>query len=68
MRDGQVVDAGSDDARVQGVRRMTDMMDAEPPVTATAIQATDGPERFAELGARFLGESFAASDVERIDL
>ena len=32
------------------------------------LLATDGPVRFARLGARFLGEPLAASDVELIDL
>lgn len=38
VRDGAVVDAGSHDPSVQGVRRLAAMMAAEPRVTATAIQ------------------------------
>jgi glutamate racemase len=37
---------------------------AAPPI----LQATDGPERFARVGSRFLGESFDASRVELVDL
>jgi hypothetical protein len=33
-----VVDAGDDDPRVQGTRRLFDAIAAEPRVTATAIQ------------------------------
>ena len=32
------------------------------------LLATDGPARFARLGARFLGEQIAESDVELVDL
>ena len=38
VRDGAVVDAGSADARVQGVRTFFDMLAAEPRVSATALQ------------------------------
>ena len=32
------------------------------------LQATDGPERFARVGSRFLGEAFDAAQVEQVDL
>lgn len=32
------------------------------------LMATDGPRRFAEVGARFLGEEFLPEDVELVDL
>jgi glutamate racemase len=32
------------------------------------LMATDGPERFARVGSRFLGESFAAAQIELVDL
>lgn len=32
------------------------------------LMATDGPRRFAEVGARFLGEAFLPEDVELVDL
>jgi predicted O-methyltransferase YrrM len=38
IRDGEVADAGSADASVQGVRRMNALIAAEPRVSATAIQ------------------------------
>ncbi len=38
VRDGAVVDAGSADDRVQGVRTFFDMLAAEPRVSATALQ------------------------------
>ncbi|HEU4602292.1 MAG TPA: glutamate racemase [Steroidobacteraceae bacterium] len=37
---------------------------ASPP----KLMATDGPERFARVGSRFLGESFTANQVELVDL
>ncbi|MER5845930.1 O-methyltransferase [Streptomyces sp. NPDC002012] len=38
VRDGEVVDGGSDDPKVQGVRRFTELVAAEPTLTATALQ------------------------------
>ena len=38
VRDGAVIDAATDDPRVQGVRRMNEMLAAQRRVTATAIQ------------------------------
>ncbi len=38
VRDGRVIDAGSADPDIQGVRRCNAMMAAEPRVSATAIQ------------------------------
>ncbi len=38
VRDGAVIDAGSEDASVQGVRRMNEMIAKERRVSATAIQ------------------------------
>ncbi len=38
VRDGRVLNAASDDADIQGVRRLFDQMGAEPRVTVTAIQ------------------------------
>ena len=38
VRGGAVIDAGSDDPRVHGVRRFLDLLADEPRVTATAIQ------------------------------
>jgi predicted O-methyltransferase YrrM len=38
VRNGAVIDAGSQDENVQGVRRMNEIIAAEPRVSATAIQ------------------------------
>lgn len=38
VRDGAVIDAGSTDAAVQGVRRLIDLIAREPRVTATVLQ------------------------------
>ena len=38
VREGKVLDADSSDADVQGIRRLTTMMAAEPRLTSTAIQ------------------------------
>lgn len=38
VRDGAILDAGSADPSAQGVRRMNELIAAEPRVTATAIQ------------------------------
>jgi predicted O-methyltransferase YrrM len=38
VRDGEVLDAGSDDPRVKGVRRLNELLAAEPRVSATTIQ------------------------------
>jgi predicted O-methyltransferase YrrM len=38
VRGGAVIEAGSEDARVQGVRRLNELLAAEPRVSATTIQ------------------------------
>ena len=38
VRDGRVIDANSDDPRVQGVRAFVDLVQQEPRVKATALQ------------------------------
>ncbi len=42
IRDGEVINADSDDPRVVGVRRFLDLLAAEPRVSATAIQTVGG--------------------------
>src|SRR3954471_22602146 len=37
VRDGKVLDAGTEDPDIQGVRRMTEMMAANPRLSATAV-------------------------------
>lgn len=38
VREGEVIDAGSDDPGVQGARKLNELLAAEPRVSATAIQ------------------------------
>ncbi|MFN2601835.1 MAG: O-methyltransferase [Gemmatimonadaceae bacterium] len=49
VREGAVTDAASEDASVQGVRKLNDMLRAEPRVSATVIQTvgTKGYDGFA---------------------
>lgn len=49
VREGAVVDAGSEDASVKGVRRLNEMLSAEPRVNATVLQTvgTKGYDGFA---------------------
>jgi predicted O-methyltransferase YrrM len=42
VRKGAVLDAGSDDPVIQGVRRFNELLAAEPRVSATAIQTVGG--------------------------
>ncbi|MEE1843455.1 O-methyltransferase [Streptomyces sp. NPDC093108] len=42
VRDGEVVDGASEDPKVQGVRRFTELVAAEPTLTATALQTVGG--------------------------
>jgi len=42
IRDGAVIDAASTDPAVQGVRRLNELIAAEPRVSATAIQTVGG--------------------------
>ncbi len=42
VRHGAVVDAGSDDPRVRGIRRFLEQLAAEPRLSATAIQTVGG--------------------------
>jgi glutamate racemase len=45
-----------------------DLLNARAPSGAPRLMATDGPERFARVGSRFLGETFSADEVELVDL
>lgn len=42
VRQGRVIDAGSDDANVQGVRRFNEALATEPRVSATILQTVSG--------------------------
>jgi len=55
VRDGSVLDAGSDDASVQGTRRLFERVAAERRVTATAIQTVGGKGYDGFLIAQVLG-------------
>lgn len=49
VRDGDVIDAASEDSRVQGIRRFYQRLSAEPSVSATVVQTvgTKGHDGFA---------------------
>ena len=38
VRDGEVIDAASEDAKVKGIRMFNEVLAADPRATATAIQ------------------------------
>lgn len=64
-----VIDSASTTARVVAAtleQARTLASGSEP--AQLRLLATDGPARFARLGARFLGEQIAESDVELVDL
>jgi predicted O-methyltransferase YrrM len=42
VRDGKVIDPGHPDPNIQGVRRFTEMVSAEPRLSATALQTVAG--------------------------
>ncbi|MBW4081522.1 hypothetical protein HYD27_08985 [Paenibacillus sp. S150] len=42
VREGEVIQAGSTDDRVQGIRQFIDLLSAEPRIEATAIQTVGG--------------------------
>jgi predicted O-methyltransferase YrrM len=42
VRDGKVIDSGHPDPNIQGVRRFTEMVSAEPRLSATALQTVAG--------------------------
>jgi len=42
VRDGEIIDEASEDARVQGVRRFFDLLEHDPRIEATAVQTVGG--------------------------
>lgn len=48
--------------------RGNELLRSDASVPSPRLMATDGPERFSRVGSRFLGHSFAASEVEVVDL
>jgi glutamate racemase len=65
----QIIDSASTTARFVAATLEENRALASRTERATLqLLATDGPSRFARLGARFLGESLEESDVELVDL
>lgn len=63
-----IVDSAETTARELAMRLRAANLETPDSTGGIEMLATDGPERFAAVGSRFLGESFAASDVEIVDL
>ena len=65
----RVVDSAATTARATAAElEARRLATAAPRKGQVHLLATDSPERFARVGARFLGESIAASRVELVDL
>jgi glutamate racemase len=65
----QVVDSAATTARATEALLLKHSLASEGSLRGSLrFMATDSPERFARVGARFLGESIAARSVEAIDL
>jgi len=65
----QIIDSASATARVVAATlERSDALAVSRRAPTLRLLATDGPARFARLGARFLGETFEESDVELVDL
>ncbi len=67
--DPTIIDSASTTARVvaQTLEQARALAPGRLPALVRLL-ATDGPGRFARIGARFLGEEIAESDVELVDL
>jgi glutamate racemase len=66
--DPAVIDSASTTARVVAATLERSGALASGRAGQLRLLATDGPARFARVGARFLGEPIAESDVELVDL
>jgi glutamate racemase len=65
----RVVDSAATTARATAVKLGEAMLAAQRERAGTLhLMATDSPERFARVGARFLGSSIAVRAVDAIDL
>jgi glutamate racemase len=64
----RIVDSAATTARAVSDRLGPTLRSGASGRTRVRFLATDGPERFARVGSRFLGQTIAASDVELIDL
>jgi predicted O-methyltransferase YrrM len=62
VRAGEVLDAQSEDPNVQGVRRLNEVMAADPSVSATAVQ-TVGAKGYDGFSIAVVGESAAGRHV-----
>lgn len=63
-----IVDSAATTAAELAAQLETDDRSAKSSAGRVSLLATDGPERFARVGSLFLGERFAAEDVEVVDL
>jgi glutamate racemase len=67
--DIQIVDSATTTAQaVQDELRRASLLAPADSAGGLKLVATDGAERFASVGSRFLGEQFAASDISLIDI
>ena len=64
----RVIDSAATTAKSVRDRLGTQGLSSSTGRSAVRFLATDGPERFARVGTRFLGQTLSASDVELIDL
>lgn len=63
-----IVDSARTTASVLALELRSNNLLARSKTNALKLMATDGPERFARVGSRFLGEAFSAAEVELVDL
>ena len=63
-----IVDSAATTATALAAQLTMSKLQTSAKVGHVSLLATDGPERFARVGSQFLNESFAASDVEIVDL
>jgi glutamate racemase len=66
--DARIVDSASATARAVSALLERERLARTAARPSLHLLVTDGPARFARLGARFLGEPVAAADVEVVDL
>lgn len=64
----RLVDSAATTAKVVSEQLGPDLRASAGRRTGVRFLATDGPERFARVGSRFLGQAISANDVELIDL
>jgi glutamate racemase len=64
----RIVDSAATTAKRVRERLGVDLLTGATGRSAVRFLATDGPERFARVGSRFLGQTLSPDDVELIDL